>query len=86
MIPQDLFPQVSLCRGGYRDRKNHDSQRRDRILRFFFSARDRAIVSLHFGAISLLNYTENLGKEAKKSTGEVQKNPVKLQLSIPYRG
>ena len=32
--------------------------------------------SPHFGAISLLNKTENLEKKEKKSTGENSENPV----------
>ena len=35
---------------------DHDSQRRDRILRFFFNPR-MGQFSPHYGAISLLNYT-----------------------------
>ena len=32
--------------------------------------------SPHFGAISVLNYTENPEKHEKKSTGDNSKNPV----------
>ena len=47
-----------------RDRKSHGSQRCDRILRSFL----RPVVgqfSPHFGAISLLSYTENLQRNEK---------------------
>ena len=59
----------------FRDRKYHDSHRRDRILRFFLHP-EIGQFSPHFGAISFLNYTENLEKR-KKSTGE--KFPPKIQ-------
>ena len=47
-----------------RDRRNHDSQRRDRIPRFFLRP-EIGQFSPDLGAISLLNYTENLEKEEK---------------------
>ena len=45
--------------------KSHDSQRRDRNLRFFLRP-EIGRFSPHFGAISLLIYTENLEKKGKK--------------------
>ena len=73
-----------------RDRRNHDSQRRDRILRFFLCP-EIGQFSPHFGAISLLNCTENLEKgetnplekTPQKSSGE---NSPKLLISVPCRG
>ena len=56
---------MSTCDSGP---KNHDSQRRDKILRFLL----RAIFST-FWATSLLNYTENLEKDEQKSTAENSK-------------
>ena len=40
----------------------------------FLSSRDIGQLSPHFGAISLLKYTENLEKQKKKSTGENSKD------------
>ena len=73
-----------------RHRKNLDSHRRDRILRSFLRP-EIGQFSAHFGAISLLTYTENLEKKEKnihwrkfrKSSGEVS---PKLQISVPCRG
>ena len=70
--------------------KNHDSQRRDRILRFFLLP-EIGQFSPHFGAISLLNYTVNLEKRErkvrwrkfKKSSGD---GAPKLQICVPCRG
>ena len=71
------------------DRKTHDSQRRDRILRSVLRLQIGQL-SPHFGAIALLNYTENLEKretihwrKVKKSSGETS---PKLQISVPCRG
>ena len=60
-----------------RDRKKHDSQRRDRIL--FFLHAEIGQFSPHFGAISLLNYTVNLEKRGK-STGDA--GPSVTQATI----
>ena len=67
-------------------RKNHDSQRRDRIPRFFLRL-GIGRFSPHFGAISLLKCTENLEKlekfhwrKFKKSNGD---GAPKLQISVP---
>ena len=57
------------------NRKNHDSHRRDRILRLFLCL-EIGQFSPHFGAISLLIYTVNLEKSEKKSTGENSKKSV----------
>ena len=63
------------------DRRNHDSQTRDRILGIFLRPRIGQF-SPRFGAISLLTYTENLEK-LEKTTGK-NKNPIektpKLQV------
>ena len=64
-----------------RDRKTHDSQRRDRILRFFPPQ-----FAPHF--ISKLQKTlekeeKSTGKYYQKSSGE---NSPKLQISVPCRG
>ena len=73
------------------EKKSHDNQKRDRILRLFLRP-DIGQSSPHFGAIFLLNYTKNLEKEKKKSTGENshKKNSgdsaPKLQISVPCRG
>ena len=64
--------------GFLRDRKNHDSQRRDRILRFFLRPEIGQFFP-RFGAISLLHNTEKL-EEKEKSTGENSKNPVETAL------
>ena len=53
------------------DRKNHDSHRRDRILRFFLRP-DIGQFSPHVGAISLLKYTVNLEKR-EKTLEKIQK-------------
>ena len=52
-----------------RAKKKHDSQRRDRILRFLLRP-EIGQFSPHFGAISFLCYTINL------ESGENSKNPV----------
>ena len=52
-----------------RDRKNHDSQRRDRILRFFLSPVIGQF-SPHFGAISLLNYKLRGGEGGNSKGGK----------------
>ena len=57
-----------------RDRKHHDSQRCDRILRMLLRP-DIGQFSPHFGAISSRNCTEKLHK-GKKSTGENLKDPM----------
>ena len=69
--------------------ENHDSHRRDRILRFFLRPEIGQFFP-HFGAISLLNYTVNLEKRennplenAKKSSGD---GAPKSQISVPCRG
>ena len=59
-------------RGKTRDRKNHDSQRRDRILRIFLCS-GIGQFSPHVGAISLLNCTENLEKQDKNPLEKIQK-------------
>ena len=58
-----------------RDRKKNKSQRRDRILHKFVPPSNRAIFST-FGVICLLNYTVNLEKRERTSTGENSRNPV----------
>ena len=52
--------------------KNHDSQRRDRILRPFSPPGNRAIFST-FGGDFLLSYTENLEKKLKNPLEKLQK-------------
>ena len=68
------------------DRQIHDSQRRDRILRLFLRL-EIGQFSPYFGAISLLDCTENLEKKDKirlekfkKSSGETS---PKLQICVP---
>ena len=57
-------PAGNSC-GEIRDqKKNHDSQRRDRILRFFLRP-EIGQYSPYFGAISLRNYTVNPEKKGK---------------------
>ena len=53
-------------------RKNHDSQRCDRILRFFLRP-EIGQLSPHFGVISLLHYTENLEKMEQNPLGKKKK-------------
>ena len=52
--------------------ENHDSQRRDRILRPFLRP-EIGQFSPHFGMISLPNYTENLEKNEKHPLEKIQK-------------
>ena len=59
--------------------KNHDSQRRDRILRFFLRL-DRVQFSPYFGAISLLNYTKSPGEKGQHHWRKIKKNPVETAL------
>ena len=72
-----------------RDRKNHDSQRRDRILRFFLRP-EIGQFSPHFGAISSLNHTNNLEKKEKNPLEKFKKSSgdgaPKLQISVPCPG
>ena len=56
-------------------KKDHDSHRRDRILRFLLRP-EIGRFSPHFGAISLLNCTMNLEKSEKNQLENFQKNPV----------
>ena len=74
----------------YRDRKNYDSQRRDRILRLFLRP-EIGQFSPHFGAISLLNCTQDLEKKEKNPLEKIQKvhsgeTSRKLRISVPCRG
>ena len=64
------------------DRKKHDSQRRDRILRFFSPSENRAILSTFWG-----DYTENLQEQEKIHWRKLKKpsgdGAPKLQISGP---
>ena len=62
------------CLSLSQDRRNHDSQRHNRILRFSLR-KQSGQCSPHFAAISLLDYTVNL-EEREKITGENSKNAV----------
>ena len=71
--------------------KSHDSQRRDRILPIFLSARKSGKVFPHFGAISLLKYAENMEKEEKHPMEKISEksggdSAPKSEMSIPCRG
>ena len=61
--------------GQNRDQKKHDSQRRDRILRFFLRPEIGQFCP-HFGAISWLKLHRKPGQTWIKSTRENSKNPV----------
>ena len=84
-----VFSLVCVC--VFRDRpKNHDSQRRDRILRYFLRP-EIGQVSPHFWALSLPNCTESPGDRGQKSTGRRSQksngeNSPELQISVPCRG
>ena len=71
---QNLFTELPFLYIPYRDRKNHDSRRRDKILRLFLCP-EIGQFSPHFGAISLLTYTVNLEKKDKMHRRKF-KNPV----------
>ena len=68
------------------EKKKQDSQRRDRILRFFLCP-EIGQLSPHFGVISSVNYAENPEKQEKihrrkfkkKSSGD---GTPKLQISV----
>ena len=61
-----------------RDRKNHDSQRRDKILRFLSPPGNRAIFSTFWGHF-LTESHRNPGEKAKKSTGDkILKSPEEV--------
>ena len=57
-----------------RDQKNHDSQRRDKILRFFLRPEIGQFLQI-FGAISLLTHTLKPGEEGK--------NPLEWRRRAP---
>ena len=72
------FGGLSIVRGKddevalFGSEKNHDSHRRDRILRFFLRP-EIGQFAPHFGAISLLNYTVSLEKREKHPLEKIQK-------------
>ena len=66
-----LSKKVAFCRGRFRP-KNHDSQRRDRILRFYLHS-EIGQFSPHVGANSLLNFIEALEKKEKNQLEKLQK-------------
>ena len=72
--------------------KNHDSHRRDKILRFFLRP-GIGQFSPHFGVLFLLNHTEKPGKKGKNPQEKIQKmikssrdGAPKLQISVPCCG
>ena len=72
------------------DHEKQDSQRRDRILHIFLCP-EIGQFSPDFGAISLLNYTEDQEKKWQKSTGENSKDskdriPWNCRFSVACRG
>ena len=67
-----VFLSLLVSRNQKSGPKNHDSHRRDRILRFFLRP-EIGQFSPHFGAISLLNYTENLETRGKNPREKIQK-------------
>ena len=55
------------------DRKTHDSQRRDGILRFLLRP-EIGQISPHFVAISLLNHTGDLERRGRNPLAEIKNN------------
>ena len=78
-----------MCNSFYRDRKNHDSQRRDKTLRLCLRPQIRHF-SPDFETVLLLSYTETLEKEEKHQLKKFQKtrgeNSLKLQISVACHG
>ena len=72
--PSQVWLSAAMPKHVDRERKNHDSQRRDRILRFSLRP-ENGLFSPDFGAVSLLNYTEH-----------PENSTPKLQDSVPFRG
>ena len=85
-----LRKQNKCSKSKNRDRKNHDSQRRDRILRFFLRP-GIGQFSPHFGAVSSLSYTVNLEKGKKMHWRKLKKiqwrrRPEIADFAVPCCG
>ena len=89
----EVLPYVCLegpmLLGGGSGLKSHDSQRRDRILRYFSAQNTRNFLHL-LGRFPYQNCTENLEKKDKNPLERTQTSSGEtsaiLQISVPCRG
>ena len=78
------FPSGIALKGQLRDRKHHDSQRRDKILRFF-SARKWAIFSTFWADFLTKSHTKP-GERGKSPLEKIHTNPLMSTLTFRSGG